>query len=175
MTSKMRLRRLALAAGLLLAGALSALEPPTTTIEFAPAVVAKMQGYGENERATLEAAIRAAVAREAARTPAMAGRQITVTVEEVAPTHPTREQLASNPAVDPVLTKFLGGAELAGEVRDANQHVVAKVTHRYFAPTLALGSSSLDPWADARRAIDQFAVKLAAACRDLRGTAGRGA
>jgi len=174
MPGSIRAIRLILAAGLLLGGPLSAGEPPATTIEFAPAAAAKMQDYGENERATLEAAIRAAVAREAAKTPAMAGLQIAVTVVDVAPTHPTREQLANNPAASPVLTKFIGGAELAGEVRDANQHVVATVTHSYFARSLELGSSSIDPWGDARRAIDQFALKLAAACRDVPGTPGRG-
>jgi len=174
MPGSIRAIQLILAASLLLGGALPAGEPPATTIEFAPAAAAKMQGYGEDERATLEAAIRAALAREAGKTPALAERQIVVTVEDVAPTHPTREQLARSPAAATVPTKFLGGAELAGEVRDANQHVVAKVTHRYFARSLELGSSSVDPWADARLAIDRFAVKLAAACRDLPGMPGRG-
>jgi hypothetical protein len=35
------------------------------------------------------------------------------------------------------------------------------------AATLRLGSASLDPWADARLAIDEFAARLAVACRDL--------
>jgi hypothetical protein len=33
--------------------------------------------------------------------------------------------------------------------------------------SLPLGSVSLDPWADARLAIDGFAAKLGAACRHL--------
>jgi hypothetical protein len=169
------IRTLLLAAttSLSLAAALSGAEPPATTVEFAPAAAAKMHSYGEDERAKLEAAIRAAVARAAAKTPGMAGLNIAVTVADLAPSRLTREQLASSPAADPVLTKSLGGAELAAEVRDAHQRLLTTVSHSYFARTLELGSSSLDPWADARLAIDQFAGKLAAACRDLPGTSGR--
>jgi len=159
--------RLALAAGLLLAGALPAAPPPPTTVELVPAVAAKMQSYGEDQRALLQQAILAAVAREAARTPAMAGLEIAVTIEDVTPTRPTPAQLAADPAASATHSKFLGGAQLRGEVRDASHHPLAVVNHGYSARTLALGSSSLDPWADARLAIDQFAVKLAAACRDL--------
>jgi hypothetical protein len=75
--------------------------------------------------------------------------------------------VSDDPAVDAVRTKYLGGAELIGYVRDANRHLLATVSYRHFAPTLVQGSASLDPWADARLAIDQFAAKLAAACRDL--------
>jgi hypothetical protein len=161
------LRRGAAAAGLSLAGALSAASPPATTVTFTPAVTAKMQTYGEDQRATLEAAILAAVAREASRTPAMAGLEIAVTIEDVAPTHPTPAQLAGDPAMSATGSKFLGGAQLSAEVRDAGHQALAVVHHSYFARTLALGSSSLDPWADARLAIDEFAVKVAAACRGL--------
>ncbi len=160
-------RRLALAGGLLLAGTLAAAAPPATTVGFAPAVVAKLQSYGEDQRATLKEAILAAVGRAAATTPAMAGLEIAVTVEDVTPTHLTPAQLAADPAASAVHNKFLGGAQLTAEVRDANHRVVTAVHHSYFARTLELGSSSLDPWADARLAIDQLAVKLAAACRAL--------
>ena len=155
------------AAALVLGGASAAASPPAATVEFAPALAAKMQGYGEDQRAPLEQAILAAVARGGAGCPAMAGLEIAVTVEDAAPTHPTPAQLAADPAMSPTLSKSLGGARLRGELRDASHHVRAEVRHEYFAPTLGLGSSSLDPWADARLAIDQFGVKLTAACRAL--------
>lgn len=167
MTNRIRARRLAFAGSLLLAAALSAAAPAATTIEFAPAVLAKMHGYGEDQRVTLTNAIVAAVGHAAATTPAMAGLEIAVTVEDVTPTHLTPAQLAADPAASAVHNKSLGGAQLTAEVRDAGHRVLTVVHHSYFAPTLELGSSSLDPWADARRAIDQFAVKLAAACRSL--------
>ena len=167
MTTMTQIRRLTLAAGMLCAAALAALEPPATTVEFAPAVAAKMQDYGEDQRAPLANAILKAVAREAGKTPAMSGLEIAVTVEDVAPTRPTPAQLAANPSISVTHSKSLGGAQLRAEVRDAHHKVLTVVEHSYFAPTLALGSSAFDPWADAGRAIDQFAVKLAEACRDL--------
>jgi len=166
MTTMRRMWRLALAAGMLCAAALVALEPPATTVEFAPAVRAKMQDYGEDQRAPLAAAILKAVAREAGRTPAMSGLEIAVTVEDVAPTRPTPAQLAANPSISVTHSKSLGGAQLKAEVRDAHHKLLTVVEHSYFAPTLALGSPAFDPWADAGRAIDQFARKLAVACRD---------
>ena len=174
MTRPIRCMRLAVGAGWLLAAALTAAAPPATTVELAPAAAAKMPGYGEEERAVLSAAIVAAVGRETAGIPAAGGLAIAVTIEDVAPTHPTREQLANNPAVDTVRTTFLGGAELTGEVRDADQRLVAKVTDRYFARSLELGSRARDPWADARLAIDRFALKLADACRRLPDNPGHG-
>ncbi|HEY0767585.1 MAG TPA: hypothetical protein VGD47_06485 [Steroidobacteraceae bacterium] len=154
-------------APLLLAGQLSATQLAVTTIDFAPRVTTKLQRYGPDEGSALQTAILAAVSRETRRVATPEGLSVTVTVQDIAPTHPTRKQMSDDPAVDTVRTKYLGGADLVGYVRDASQHVVATVSYRHFAPTLIEGSASLDPWADARLAIDQFAAKLAAACHDL--------
>lgn len=167
MPSLLHIGRMLIAAGLLLAPVLLAGELSAVTIDFAPRVTPKLQRYGADETAALRAAIVAALARETGRVAMPAGLAVTVMVQDIAPTHPTRKQVSDDPAVDAVRTKYLGGAELTGSARDANQHVVATVTYRHFAPTLVQGSASLDPWADARLAIDQFAAKLAAACRDL--------
>jgi hypothetical protein len=169
---------IAAATALLLAPALPAAqtlppaEPSARAVDFAPAAAAKMQRYGKAERATLRSAIVSAVSHESSCRAIPAGLTVSVTVDNVAPTRPTAKQLGDDPSLDVVRTKYLGGAELTGEVRDASQRVVATVTYRYFPQTLALGSVSRDPWADARLAIEGFADKLAAACRDLsrRGT-----
>ena len=147
-------------------------QPIATAVVFAPAVAAKMRRYGAAERATLQSAILSAVLHQSGCNAVSAELAVTVTVDDVAPTRPTPEQLSDDPSLNVVRTKYLGGAELTGVVRDAGQRVVATVTYRYFPQTLALGSVSLDPWADARLAIEGFAHKLAAACRDLsrRGT-----
>ena len=174
MPSLLHIGRISVAAGLLLAPALLAGELSAITIDFAPPVTTKLQRYGAAETAALRAAILAALARETGRVAMPASLAATVRVQDLAPTHPTRQQVSDDPAVDAVRTKYLGGAGLIGYVRDAQQHVVAVVTYRHFAPTLVEGSASLDPWADARLSIEQFAAKLAAACRDLpaSGTAG---
>jgi hypothetical protein len=155
------------AAALLLAPGLPAAPLAVTGIDFAPAVNAKWPEYGEAEAATLRKAIRAAVAREKECGVVPSGVGINVTVEDLAPSRLTREQLADNPSLDVVRSKSLGGAALKGEVVDAQQHVLTTVSYRYFAPTITIGSAARDPWADARLAIDGFAGKLATACRSL--------
>ena len=140
---------------------------PRTTVTFAPAVAASMPAFGEAERRTLESAVDTAVTRVTRELALPAGVTIRVTFEELTPSHPTRAQLLANPAADPIDTHYRGGAGLTGEVLDASGHVLTTVSHRYFPATLSLASASWDPWADARLAIDQFASKLAAACRKL--------
>jgi len=155
------------AAVLLLARALPAAPLAVTGIDFAPAVNAKWPEYGKAEAATLRKTIRAAVAGQKECSAVPEGVGVNVTVEDLTPTRPTRQQSLDNPSLDVVHSKSLGGAELKGEVLDAQQHVLTTVSYRYFAPTLYEGSVSLDPWADAQLAIDGFAQKLAAACRNL--------
>jgi len=136
-----------------------------TTIDFAPQVTLALEHqYGSAEGARLRTAILQAVSRETAHIAMPAGLTVTVLLEEVAPTRPTPGQLNTDPALDIMATKYIGGAALVGTVRDARQQVVATTKYRYFPLSLALGSASRDPWADARLAIDQFAVNLAAAC-----------
>jgi hypothetical protein len=154
-------------AGMLLSPTLPAGQFASTAVDFTPVVVKKMQSYGEREEGTLRAAILAAVARATGRVDLPAGLALTVTVQDVEVSHPTPYQMAGSASIDEMRSKFVGGADLAAVVRDADQHVLVRVNHQHFAPTLDLGSPSLDPWADARVAIDQFAVKLATACRDL--------
>jgi hypothetical protein len=155
------------AAALLLVPLLRAAELAVTRVDFAPAAGAKLQDYGAAEGATVRDAIVSAVAREDRRGSIPPGLGVTVTVLDLAPSRLTRKQLSDNPSLDVVHSKSLGGAELKGEVRDAQQHLLTTVSYRYFAPTITLGSPARDPWADARLAIDGFAEKLAAACRDL--------
>jgi hypothetical protein len=159
--------RILIAAAGLLAPQLFAGQLAATTIEFAPRVTTQLQRYGSEEAGALRSAILAALSRETGRVATPGGLVLTVLVQDVVPTHPTRKQASDDPAADVVRTKYLGGAELVGYVRDANRRLVATVSYRHFAPTLRLGSASLDPWADARLAIDEFAARLAVACRDL--------
>ena len=77
------------------------------------------------------------------------------------------KQQLDNPSLSPVRTRYLGGADLVGEVRDAKQQVLATVDYRDFVDVLPSGSPSLDPWADARLAIDGFAAKFAASWERL--------
>src|ERR1700747_2030053 len=133
------------AAVVLSAVPLSAAELGVTGIDFAPAVHSKLQeDYGEAEVATLRTAIRRALGREKECSGVPAAKGVNVTVEDLAPTRPTRKELSDNPSLDVVRSKSLGGAALKGEVLDAQQHVLTTVSYRYFAPTLTIGSVSRD-------------------------------
>ena len=168
--------RSAVCAGLLVGSALapvwsaapSVATFPTASVDFAPAVVANFRDrYGADETEVVRSAIVTAVSRETRGLALPAGATVTVKVRDIAPTRPTRQQQAADPAGDPTRSKFLGGADLSGEVRDSQGHVLVNLMYRYYPPTIGMGSVAFDPWADARLAIDQFAVKLAAACRRI--------
>lgn len=156
---------LALAALLGGAPAASAGQLPVAAVDFTPEVQDKLRQYGAPEAAVLQAAILESVSRAAARATLADGLTVTITVRDLAPTRPTRQQSAADPALDVMHTRYLGGAALVGEVRDAQQRIVATVRHRYFPPSIREAAMSPDPWADARLAIDQFATRLIKACR----------
>jgi hypothetical protein len=164
-----RATRALCAAALLLAPILEAAELDVRQVDFAPAVSAKLEEYGEAEGAAVRDAIVAAVVRESRQNVVPAGLSVAVTVLDLAPSRLTRKQLNDNPSLDLVHSKSLGGAELRAEVRDGQQHLLKTVSYRYFAPDVTSGSPARDPWADARVAIDGFAQKLTSACRDLHG------
>ncbi len=149
---------------------LQAAEPTATTVEFSPPAQAKLERYGKDEGAVLQSRIQAAVIRACGKSNVPAGTSFAVTVEDIAPTRPTPEQLNANPALDPVKTRYLGGADLAGYLRGSHNQVLATIRHRYFPPSLKWGSPSFDPWADANLAIEQFADQMGAACRRLPAT-----
>jgi hypothetical protein len=154
----------AIGASALLAQAVFAAASREATIDFAPAVTALLQKtYGVKEAGVLRSDILAAVAKEELRAPIPDGLTLKVTVREVMPTHPTMKQQLDDPELSPVRTRYLGGADLVGELRDSQQQVLATISYRNFADVLPAGSPSLDSWADARQAIDAFAAKLAAA------------
>jgi hypothetical protein len=147
------------------AAVLSAAALPVNAIEFAPAVMTSLRDrYGIEETGVLRSAILTAVSHATEGVAVAPGLTVNVTVRDIAPSHPTPRQMADDPGVD---VRFIGGADLSGEVRNAQGHVVANVMYRYYPPAIGLGSPAPDPWADARLAFDQFAAKLAAALRRI--------
>ena len=144
---------------------LQAAGPTTATVEFSLPAQTKLERYGKDEGAVLQARIQTAVARACEKAHVPAGITFAITVEDIAPTYPTPEQLNASPALDPVKTRYLGGADLTGYLRDSHHQVLATIKHRYFPPSLKWRSRSFDPWADANVAIEQFANQMGAACR----------
>lgn len=153
----------AIGATVLLAQLAFATAAPQTVVSFDPAVAASLEKtYGANEEAVLRSAILAALAKEEQHAAAPTALTLKVTVRQLKPTHPTMKQQLDDPSLSPARTHYLGGADLVGQLIDSNQHVLANVDYRNFADVLPAGSPSLDPWADARLAIDGFAAKVAA-------------
>ena len=137
--------------------------PPTATVSYAPAVQQNLQDrFGAAEGDALRADILAAISRHMGKLAMPPGTAVSVTVTDLAPTRPTRRQQSDEPTLDPLLTQYLGGAELHGVVHDAAGRAL-----RNFAPDLRAGSVARDPWADARLAVEGFAARLAAACKTL--------
>jgi hypothetical protein len=135
-----------------------------TTVDFDPAVTALFQKtYGDREAEVLRTAILAALAKKESLDAIPSGLTLKVTVRKIAPTHPTMQQQLDDPSLSPARTRYLGGADLVGELRDSKQQVLATIGYSNFAGVLPESSPSLDPWADARLTIDTFANKLAAA------------
>jgi hypothetical protein len=142
-------------------------------VTFSPALQAKLAStYGREEAPVLRAFVTDAVSRAldqdaAARTRAR-GLRVAVVIVAAQASHPTRRQVSENPSIDALLSTSLGGAELAGTIRAADGRVLASVSHEQFAPSLEIASAAGDPWADARRAIREFAAKLAARIASIR-------
>jgi hypothetical protein len=136
-----------------------------TLVVFPPPLEARFRSdYGVDEEGVLREAIDAALERALAPLALPRPLGAHVTVENVAPTRPTRAQLDANPSLSPVKSKHLGGAALSAELRDRDGHLITTVKYQYFAPTVPSGSPAQDPWADARLAIEGFAARIAAAC-----------
>ena len=163
MNRHLRAACVAIGASLLLAQAVFAEASRSATVDFDPAVTASLQkAYGAKEADVLRSAILAALGKQESHAAIPDGLTLKVVVRNVAPTHPTMKQQTDNPSLSPTRTRYLGGADLVGEVRDSKQQVLATVKYSDFVGVLGASSPSLDPWADARQVIDTFAAKFAA-------------
>lgn len=151
---------------LALANAYGAATPIQAQVAFSPPAEAKFERYGKSEELVLEGRILEAVTK-ACQEHLPLGASISVIVEDVAPTYPTREQLSGSPALDPVKTHYLGGATLTGHLLGDQGQVLKTVKSRYYPPSIEWRSYAYDPWSDADKAIEQFADQLGAACRNI--------
>ena len=116
---------------------------------------------GETLRRYASEAVAAALSR--AGVGASATVSIDIVLIDAAPNRPTMEQLADRPGLSLFGSVSVGGAELTAMLRGADGAVLAEVAHRYYTPSLAYVFESPDTWTDARRAIRQFARKVAEA------------
>lgn len=155
----MRIRFL-LAGAAVLAFATPALAQ-TTPVSFSPEFQTTLEeDLGVREGQVLRTAVTDAIARELARRGVATGSAtIEVTIVDAEPNRPTMQQLIDEPSLD-FSSISIGGAELRAVVHSANG-ASTEVTHRRYNHSLADISGAATTWTEARRAIRQFAVKVA--------------
>lgn len=141
-------------------------------IVFPPRLEARFKDvYGADEEGVLRAAIMSAVTRALEGVHPARPLGARISVDDVAPTRPTRAMMDANPSLSDTRSKFHGGAALTAELRDAQGSLIETLHYDRYPPTVASGSPAQDPWADARLAIEGFAAQLAARLRGAPTTA----
>ena len=109
----------------------------------------------------VEQSLASQIARRGGSIGANSGVTIDVTIVDAAPNRPTMEQLGDRPGLS-LQSISTGGAELRAVIRNADGRVLAEVEHRYFDSFEDLTGAE-STWSSARRAIRQWARKVAEA------------
>lgn len=163
----MRLRFL-LASAAFAAFAPAALAGPVTLapVSFSPEFQTALdEDMGAREGEVLREAVTEAVSSALARRGANLGPGgivVEIAILDADPNRPTMQQLVHTPGLDYGRSLSIGGAELSAVIRGADGAVISEVTHRRYNTDLTDAASfSLATWSEARRAIRQFAAKVA--------------
>jgi hypothetical protein len=153
-------------AALSFAGAASAQEVSLREISYSPqfqTAVTDEYGVREGEylRSNVEHSVRSALVRRGLTLGAGAPISIEVAIVDARPNAPTMLQLVHEPALDPMLSYSVGGAELTAVLRNASGQQVAEVRHKRYNSSIVEVMPPTGIWQEAHRAIDQFAEKVA--------------
>ena len=116
---------------------------------------------GDVLRGSVSRAVAAALTRQGATIVDSAPLVVEIVIVDADPNRPTFEQLGARPGLDGMRSISVGGAELHGTLRTADGHVVSEITHRRYSEGLVDLTGGETTWTDARRAIRQFAEKVA--------------
>lgn len=158
-------------AGLLLAGLCAGLPANAAAVRLAPATLgpalqaALRDRYGVAEGPVLQAAVAGSLGRELKAAGATlddsAAPRIEVSIEDAAPTHPTRYQIEQTPSLDALRSVSRGGARLRAVLRNADGKEVDHLDYADYAMSLDQVSPSGNAWADARVTIRRFSAQVA--------------
>ncbi|MBC7770840.1 MAG: DUF3313 family protein [Phycisphaerales bacterium] len=135
-------------------------------ISFSPEFQTDLEeDYGVREGDVLQRAVLQAVERElqsrGATLDGAGALTIEISILDADPNRPTMQQLSDQPGLDAIRSVSIGGAELHAVLRNGDGAVVSEVTHRRYNHSLADLSGAATTWTEARRAIRQFANKVA--------------
>ncbi|MGD9981294.1 MAG: hypothetical protein AB7H66_07015 [Hyphomonadaceae bacterium] len=129
----------------------------STPVSFSPEFQEELdEDFGVREGEFLRASVVEAIAAELARRGVANASGIEVTIVDANPNRPTMQQLRETPGLDPIRSISIGGAELRATLPGGEV-----VTHRRYNHSLADIVGPATTWTEARRAIRQFAVKVA--------------
>lgn len=116
---------------------------------------------GEYLREAVTDSVGRALERRGASLDQTGGLSVEITIVNAEPNRPTMQQLRYDPSIDPMRSVSIGGAELVALIRGSDGNVVAEVRHRRFNHSLDDLVGPPTTWTEARRAIAQFATKVA--------------
>jgi hypothetical protein len=102
-----------------------------------------------------------ALVRRGAHLDSQAPLVVEVTLIEADPSKPTMKQMGDTLGLDYFSSVSVGGAELSAVLRRADGAVVDEVSYRRYAHSLEDVALAAGPWSDARRAVMQFADRVA--------------
>jgi hypothetical protein len=115
---------------------------------------------GDYLRETVTRRVAAALSQRGVTVGQSANVTIEISIIDADPNRPTMEQQSQNLGLDGLRSVSIGGAELQAVLRGSDGRVLSEVTHRRYDHSLADVFGS-DTWHAARRAIGQFANKVA--------------
>jgi hypothetical protein len=132
----------------------------STPVSFSPEFqTALEEELGVREGEVLRSAVTDAISHELSQRGVSGNFSIDVTIVDAEPNRPTMQQLIDQPSLD-FSSVSIGGAELRAVVRGANG-ATTEVSHRRYNHSLSDLQGAATTWTEARRAIRQFAVKVA--------------
>ncbi len=138
------------------------LAPVAVSAEFQTALDEEFGAReGDVLRESVSRTVAAALTRHGATLSDGAPLVVEVIIVDADPNRPTFEQLGARPGLDMLRSISIGGAELRGTLRAADGHVVSEINHRRYNNSIVDLNGSESTWTDARRAIRQFAEKVA--------------
>jgi|CXWL01.1.fsa_nt_gi hypothetical protein len=155
------------AAALLAAAPIAAASPVTLApVSFSAefrAALADDLGAREGDRlsAAVTDAVTAALVRRGASVSAGAPLVVEISIMDADPNRPTMQQLVGQPSLDAARSISIGGADLRAVMRGAGGEVLQEVDHRRYNHDLNDLAGAATTWTEARRAIRQFAEKVA--------------
>lgn len=142
--------------------------PVPTTVLFAPQMQAALdRTYGESEAPVLQKTVSERVALALRGTGCQGVAEVEITLLDARPTHPTDRQIGDNPALDRLLTHFLGGATFSARLLDGGGRELKSLRYDWYPEDLRHGSRAVEPWGDVRLASEGLGSELARSCRAL--------